>query len=147
MSLYCAAGGVDADLTPQLHDLFLESIAKLGERSRVLIVPPDQSRLHSRAGDLTRYAWQHYGDRLSAVLPALGTHTPMGPEQITRMFGEMPAELFHVHNWRTDVETLGEIPAEFIHEQSEGKLNYAWPAQVNRLIARGGFDQIGRAHV
>ena len=54
----------------------------------------------------------------------------------------MPQQLFRVHNWRTDVETVGEVPAEFIHEQSEGKLNYAWPAQVNRLIARGGFDLI-----
>jgi hypothetical protein len=58
------------------------------------------------------------------------------------MFGAVPAELFRVHNWRTDVETLGEVPAEFIHEQSEGKLNYAWPAQVNRLISNGGFDLI-----
>jgi len=47
-----------------------------------------------------------------------------------------------VHNWRTDVETLGEVPAEFIREQSEGKLSYAWPAQVNRLVSRGGFDLI-----
>jgi nickel-dependent lactate racemase len=37
---------------------------------------------------------------------------------------------------------LARVPAEFILEQSEGKLNYAWPAQVNRLIAHGGFDLI-----
>jgi nickel-dependent lactate racemase len=58
------------------------------------------------------------------------------------MFGDMPQELFRVHNWRTDVETLGEVPAEFIHEKSEGMLNYPWPAQVNRLISQGGFDLI-----
>jgi len=142
MSLYCAKGGVEADLFPQLKDLLAESLAKLGQRNRVLAVPPDQSRLHSRAGELTRYAWEHYGDRLNAVLPAPGTHTAMQPEQIARMFGAMPQELFLVHNWRTDVETLGEVPAEFIYEQSEKKLNFAWPAQVNRLIARGGFDLI-----
>ena len=34
------------------------------------------------------------------------------------------------------------FPAEFIREQSEGKLSYAWPAQVNRLISQGGFDLI-----
>ena len=142
MSLYCAKGGVEADLFPRLKDLLAESLAKLGQRNRVLAVPPDQSRLHSRAGELTRYAWEHYGDRLNAVLPALGTHTAMQAEQIARMFGAMPQELFLVHNWRTDVETLGEVPAEFIYEQSEKKLNFAWPAQVNRLIARGGFDLI-----
>jgi len=142
MSLYCATGSVEADLFPQLKDLLAESLAKLGKRNRVLAVPPDQSRLHSRAGELTRYAWEYYDDRLQAVLPALGTHAGMQPEQIARMFGSMPQQLFHLHNWRTDVETLGEVPREFIHEQSEGKLNYAWPAQVNRLIVRGGFDLI-----
>jgi nickel-dependent lactate racemase len=142
MSLYCAAGGIDSDLYPQLQKLLTESLEKLGERRRVLVVPPDQSRIHSRAGDLTRYAWEHYGDRLERVLPALGTHAPMGRESIGRMFGAMPFELFSAHNWRTDVETLGEVPAEFVHEQSEGKLNYAWLAQVNRLVSRGGFDLI-----
>jgi nickel-dependent lactate racemase len=148
MSLYCATGGVETDLSPddlsldELRELLVESLAQLGERKRVLVVPPDGSRVHSRAGELTRYAWEYYRDRLSAVLPALGTHAAMRPEQISRMFGAMPQELFRVHNWRTDVETLGEVPAEFIHEQSEGKLNYAWPAQVNRLIAHGGFDLI-----
>ncbi len=143
MSLYCAVGSAETDLTSaELNGLFAESLAKLGERRRVLAVPPDQSREHSRAGELTGYAWKYYGDRLKAVLPALGTHTAMRPEQIARIFGEVPQNLFHVHNWRTGIETLGEVPAEFIREQSEGKLNYAWPAQVNKLISQGGFDLI-----
>jgi nickel-dependent lactate racemase len=125
-----------------LNDLLVEGLAKLGPRNKVLAVPPDQTREHSRSGELTRYAWKHYGDRLQAVLPALGTHTAMRPDQIAHMFGEVPQNLFRVHNWRTDVETLGEVPAEFIREQSEGKLNYAWQAQVNKLISQGGFDLI-----
>ena len=138
MSLFCAIGSLETDLSAeQLKDLLAESLAKLGERKQRLAVPPDQSRAHSRAGELTRYAWEYYGDRLKAVLPALGTHTAMRPEQIEQMFGDVPLDLFHVHNWRTDIETLGEVPAEFIREQSEGKLNYAWPAQVNRLICAG----------
>lgn len=142
MSLYCAHGGVDADLTPHLKELLGEALAKLGPRHNVLVVPPDQSREHSRAGELTRYTFEHYGEDLKAVLPALGTHTPMRPDQIANMFGNMPQNLFHAHNWRTDIETLGEIPADYIREQSEGKLDYAWPAQVNRLISQGGFDLI-----
>jgi hypothetical protein len=39
MSLYCAMGGVEADLFPQLKDLLAESLAKLGQRNRVLAVP------------------------------------------------------------------------------------------------------------
>ena len=143
MSLYCATGSVDTDLTPQqLNDLLVESLAKLGDRKTVLAVPPDQSREHSRAGELTGYVYKHYGDKLKAVLPAIGTPTPMRPDQIVHMFPAVPADLFKVHNWRTDIETLGEVPAEFIREQSEGKLTYAWPAQVNKLISQGGFDLI-----
>ncbi len=143
MSLFCAKGSVETDLSPlELKDLFSKSLAKLGERHRVLAVPPDASRLHSRAGELTGHAFEYFGDRLKAVLPAIGTHTPMRPDQLAHMFPAVPQELFRVHNWRTDIETLGEVPAEFIREQSEGKLNYAWPAQVNRLISQGGFDLI-----
>jgi nickel-dependent lactate racemase len=143
MSLYCAVGSVDTELSgQQLNDLLIESLAKLGERHRVLAVPPDQSREHSRAGELTGYIYKHYGDRLKAVLPAIGTHTPMRPDQIAHMFAAVPQDLFKVHNWRTDIETLGEIPAEFIRDQSEGKLDYSWPAQVNKLISSGGFDLI-----
>jgi nickel-dependent lactate racemase len=143
MSLYCSVGSVDTDLSPlELQELLFDALGKLGPRSQVLAVPPDQSRAHSRAGELTHDAWRFYGDRLKAVLPALGTHTAMRPDQLARMFGEIPQELFHVHRWRTDIETLGEVPSEFIREQSEGKLDYAWPAQVNRLISSGGFDLI-----
>ena len=34
------------------------------------------------------------------------------------------------------------VPREFICEQSEGKLNCEWPAQVNRLVRGGEFDLI-----
>jgi nickel-dependent lactate racemase len=143
MSLYCAIGSPETDLSPeQLKELLAEALAKLGARSSVLAVPPDQSREHSQAGLLTRFVWEHFGDRLKAVLPAIGTHTPMRPDQLAHMFAGVPQELFKVHNWRTDIETLGEIPAEFIREQSEGKLDYPWPAQVNKLISQGGFDLI-----
>jgi nickel-dependent lactate racemase len=143
MSLYCAVGGVDTDIeSQQLADLLAESFEKLGTRSRVLAVPPDMTRLHSKSGTITCSIYEHFGDRLKAVLPAIGTHAPMQPAQIEHMFPGVPHSLFHVHNWRTDVETLGEVPAEFIQEQSEGKLDFAWPAQANRLISQGGFDLI-----
>jgi nickel-dependent lactate racemase len=143
MSLYCSVGSPENSLSPeQLRELLNDALARLGPRNAVLAVPPDQSREHSQAGLLTRFVFEHYGERLKAVLPAIGTHTPMRAAQIARMYAGVPQNLFRVHNWRTDVETLGEVPAPFIREQSEGKLNYPWPAQVNTLISRGGFDLI-----
>jgi nickel-dependent lactate racemase len=143
VSLYCAQGGPDRELSAsELKDFLSAALARLGRRKKVLAVPPDQTRTASRAGELTRYAWDFYGESLRAVLPALGTHKRMSAEQIAGMFGHVPPGLFHAHKWREDVETIGVVPREFIYEQSEGKLDYEWPAQVNRLISRGEFDLI-----
>src|SRR5260370_15734514 len=100
------------------------------------------TRFPTGAGNLTSNAYEFYGNRLSAVLRAVGTHAAMTRGQIAKMFGGIPFELFHAHNWRKDVVTLGEVPAEFVHEQSEGKLNYTWPVQINRMLVEGDFDLI-----
>jgi len=143
MSLYVAKGSPDAEISDdELKSLLFQALDAIGPRRRVLAVPPDQTRIHSRAGELTRFAWQYYGEHLEAILPALGTHAAMSSHQLTRMYGAIPQELFRVHNWRTDVETLGEVPCEFIEKVSEGKLHYPWPAQTNRLISRGGHDLV-----
>ncbi|MHB1021716.1 MAG: nickel-dependent putative hexonate epimerase [Acidobacteriaceae bacterium] len=143
MSLFYAVGSESTELSPaQVREALFTALNKLHDRKRVLAVPPDFTRFHSKAGELTRYAWEYYGDRMTDVLPALGTHTPMTPQQISHMFGDMPQTLFRPHNWRTDVTTVGDVPSEFIHEQSEGKLDYSWPAQVNKLLVEGNFDLI-----
>ncbi len=143
MSVLLELGDEHTELSSAgLQQKLVGALDRLGKCERVLAIPPDISRFHSRAGELTQYTHGYYGERLRAVLPALGTHAAMTAEQLLRMFGEMPQTLFHVHDWRKDAVTLGEVPAEFIHEQSEGKLHYAWPAQVNRLVAEGDFDLI-----
>jgi nickel-dependent lactate racemase len=143
MSLYCGQGGPDRELTStELREFLFKAFERLGLRNKVLAIPPDQTRTASRAGELTRYAWNYYGERLGAVLPALGTHKAMSADRIAAMFGDVPQSLFHAHNWREDVETIGTVHSEFIRKQSEGKLDYEWPAQVNRLILNGGFDLI-----
>jgi nickel-dependent lactate racemase len=143
MSLYCAQGSPDRELSSgELKELFLTALEKLGKRNKVLAIPPDQTRAASQAGELTRHALKYYGANLGAVLPAIGTHRAMSSQQLSAMFGDVPHELFRVHKWREDVETIGVVPKEFIREQSEGKLDYDWPAQVNRLVTRGQFDLI-----
>jgi len=143
MTLYCGQGGPDRELTSdELRDLFLGALEKVGKRSKVLAIPPDHTRVATRAGELTRHAWKYYGPGFCAILPALGTHRAMSSEQLVSMFGEIPSALFHAHKWREDVETIGVVPRDFIREQSEGRLDYDWPAQVNRLVSRGQFDLV-----
>jgi len=141
MSLFLEIGSEQSNLSVvDLKEGLFHALHALGQRDRVLAIPPDMSRFHSGAGDLTKSAYEFYRERLSAILPALGTHAPMTPGEIAKMFGGIPFDLFHAHNWRKDAVTLGEVPAEYVHEQSEGKLNYTWPVQINRMLVEGGFD-------
>jgi len=119
-----------------------EALAKLGARKRVLVVPPDFTRFHSRAGLLTSLAYEYFGKNLVDILPALGTHSPMTSEQIHEMFPGVPESLFRVHNWRTGITTVGTVPAEFVKEVSGGAVDFPWPAQVANLIATGKHDLI-----
>ena len=38
--------------------------------------------------------------------------------------------------------SLGEVPSEYVKWISEGRADFSWPAQVNKLIIEGGFDLI-----
>jgi len=141
--LFYARGGVHEDLTHEdLKQGLYAAFERLGPRRKVMVVPPDFTRFHSRGGEMTRIAWNYYRDNLTDVLPALGTHTAMPAHQIKEMFGDVPASLFRVHDWRQGIVTLGQVPASFLREVSENRVFYEWPAQVSRLIAEGGHDLI-----
>jgi nickel-dependent lactate racemase len=143
MSLFLAVGSKETEIAPEAAKAYLfEALGKLPPPKKVLAVPPDFTRFHSKAGELTAYVSEFYGDALTDVLPALGTHKPMSDYEISTMFGRTPRSLFRVHDWRNDVVTLGEVPSEFMQEVSEGKLDYTWPAQVNRLVRDGSHDLI-----
>jgi nickel-dependent lactate racemase len=125
-----------------LKNGLFEALKKLGDKKKVLAIPPDYTRFPSRAGELTEFTWEFYGPKLTDILPALGTHSPMTDEQISHMFGKTPRGLFRDHDWRNDVVTLGTVPGEFIKDVSEGAVDYPWPAQVNKLLVEGDFDLI-----
>lgn len=141
--IYFETGSPSSSLSDEdLRQGLYSALNQLGGKNKVLAIPPDYTRLPSRAGILTRMAWDYYGDRLTDILPALGTHTPMTNIQIDHMFPDVPKSLFREHNWRNDVITLGIVPGSYVEEVSEGKVNYSWPAQVNKLLVDGNFDLI-----
>jgi nickel-dependent lactate racemase len=142
MLLYKRGSENDVFDEEDLRKGLIEAFEKLGEKKKVLAIPPDFTRFHSHGGVLTRLTWEYYKEKLTDILPALGTHTAMTEKDIKTMFGNTPLNLFRVHDWRKDVVTLGEVPSDFIYQQSEGKLDYAWKAQVNKLLVEGNFDLI-----
>jgi nickel-dependent lactate racemase len=141
--IYFESGSINQEFSSEdLKKGLFEALEKMGKKHKVLAIPPDYTRLPSRAGELTEYAWQFYGDAMTDVLPALGTHSPMTSHQIEHMFGTLPASLIREHDWRNDVVTLGHVPAEFVKEVSGGAVEFSWPAQVNKLLIEGNFNLI-----
>jgi nickel-dependent lactate racemase len=141
--LYSERGSAKDKLSlDDLRDGLYKALAQLGKRQRVLVVPPDFTRFHSQAGVLTKLIYDYYDERLTDVLPALGTHTPMTPEQIAEMYAGVPPALFRIHNWRTGVATVGEVPADFVRQATDGAVDFAWQAQLARLIWTGKHDLI-----
>jgi nickel-dependent lactate racemase len=132
----------DKLLVDDLKEGLFKALDALGPRRRVLVVPPDFTRLHSQAGILAKLIHDYYGPRLTDVLPALGTHTPMTPEQIAEMYAGVPPGLFRVHHWRTGVATVGEVPSEFVRQASGGAVDFPWQAQLANLIWTGKHDLI-----
>ena len=118
------------------------ALVKIGQRKKILVVPPDFTRFHSRAGDITTLLYNYFRESLTDIRPALGTHSTMTESEIAEMYKGVPKELFRIHDWRKDVVTVGTVPAEYISELTEGKLNYTWPAQLNRIVKSGGYDLI-----
>jgi nickel-dependent lactate racemase len=141
--LYYSRGSAETNLENEdLKEGLYEALEQLGERRKVIAVGPDISRFHSRAGYLTEQAWRYYGSALTDVLPALGTHAPMTPDEMKSMYGEVPAGLFRVHDWKNGLATLGAVPSEVVKELSEGKLDFEWPAQVNARLVNEDYDLI-----
>jgi len=142
MVLYSRGSPTDNLNRDDLRAGLSAALDRLGIRKRVVAVPPDFTRFHSQAGLLTELAWEYYGDTLTDVLPATGTHFPMTQEEIGSMFGGVPRGLFRPHDWRNGLSALGEVPAGFVARVSEGAVDYSIPIRIDTLLAKGNHDCI-----
>jgi nickel-dependent lactate racemase len=127
----------------EIRAALAESLA--GRRLRkALVIPPDFTRFHSNAGFITNTCFHLLTAAGCAVdvLPALGTHAAMTRAECREMYGDVPYERFIVHNWRSDVVDLGEVPGHFLDEATEGLWNEPVRVEVNRLVVDDAYDLI-----
>ena len=147
MPTYIAHGGKDTVIrSEEKRALLLEALLKLGGiPKKILVIPPDITRLHSNAGELTQILyelWETANGTTFDILPAIGTHAPMTEEQISEMYGDLPKATYHDHHWRTGLHYFGEVPSEFVKEVSGSKLDYSIPVAVNRRLVEGEYELI-----
>jgi nickel-dependent lactate racemase len=125
------------------RELIRKLLTSLGDPERVLLVPPDFTRCHSGAGELTVMLYEQLGRHARvAILPALGTHAPMTDAERETMFPGIPASAFHVHDWRKGLTRLGEVPAAFVRDITAGRLDFPIGCDVNHLLVDEQWDGI-----
>ena len=128
----------------ELRELVYRFLDEAGELGKVLVLPPDHTRLNSMAGPITELVYE----KLSAagvqvdILPTLGTHNPMTDAQLRMMFGDrIPLSVFKVHDWRNGITRRGEIPGEILSELSGGQVDYSVGVEVSTMLF-DGYDLI-----
>jgi nickel-dependent lactate racemase len=136
-----ADGGVDRaigsdELAAHVRDLVAAEVIERGAR-RVLLVPPDHTRLQSRAGEITALVYEELATRECSVtvLPATGTHRAMSPAEIDLLFGRrIPLDRVVEHRWRDRLVQVGEIGADEVAALSGGRFAEAIPVEVDELL-------------
>ncbi len=144
--LYCAEQRLDGEITLDQLDAVIEQVVKKlsAERQlkKVLIIPPDYTRFHSRSGEITSKLYDLLGDAVTMVIPALGTHYKMTDEEKTSMFKGVPLSLIHDHDHKNEVIRLGTIDGDEVAKISRGAVSFDWPIEVNRLLVEEPWDLI-----
>ncbi|MCL2616501.1 MAG: lactate racemase domain-containing protein [Defluviitaleaceae bacterium] len=140
-NLFLQAGRANALTDAQIEEVLAKAVASCPGAKKVLLLPPDITRSGSYAGPIARMLCRLLPDAKIDIMPALGTHAPMTDYEIEKMYG-LPKEWFLVHRWRDDVVKIGEVPAEYISEISEGLMNVSIPVEVNRAILDPSYNLI-----
>lgn len=122
----------------------IEAKARICRRpGRVLLLPPDITRAHSGAGWITEKFYRIFSAEADVhVIPTLGQHVPHTPEQNRWMFGSIPEEKIHKHDWRAGSKTIGTVPADFVRETSGGAADWEIPVSLNNMLLDEPWDLI-----
>jgi nickel-dependent lactate racemase len=141
MATYFARGGTRDDIsTAEKREALAQALKVIGRSLRkVLVLPPDHTRLNSDAGELTRLLYETLRSKAEVdIMPALGTHSAMTEAQLRMMFGDsIPLARFKVHDWRNGIRQVGEVPGKLIREWSGGLVDYSVRIEVSNLLFAG----------
>jgi len=145
MAEIVSKSGLDLALTAaDKREILTTALDRIGGApKRVLLLPPDITRLNSNAGELTAMLYEMLSPTAEIdILPTIGTHAPMTEGEIRDMFGDgIPLDRFHVHDWRNGVVHQGDIPGSMLSDWSEGRVDYSVSVDVDKILF-GGYDLI-----
>jgi len=99
--------------------------------------------MHSGAGKLTEMLYRLFAAEADVhVIPTLGQHVPHTPEENRQMFGSIPNERIHAHDWRGGSVQIGELSSRFVDETTQGAATWPLPIVLNRMLIEEKWDLI-----
>lgn len=111
----------------------------------VLLIPPDYTRLNSKAGFITNQYYRiltKQGCNVE-IMPALGSHMAMTEKECAEMFGtEIPFDKIIVHDYKRDSIQLGVIESKFVEEVTNGEFSLDIPIELNKIFIENRYDLI-----
>jgi nickel-dependent lactate racemase len=116
----------------------------IAELRRVLLLPPDITRAHAGVGWMTEHLYRTLtaaGAEVQ-VIPTLGQHVPHTAADNEWMFGSIPPERIHAHDWKNGVTHVGTVPAEFVKEATGGAADWELPVDLNTMTVTEPWDLI-----
>ena len=116
----------------------------ISDLKRVLLLPPDLTRAHSGVGWMTEHLF-HSLEGMGTdvhVIPTLGQHVPHTEEDNRWMFGTIPNNRIHAHDWRDGVTHVGTVPAEYVRQMTGGKVDWEMPIDLNSMLLDQQWDLI-----
>jgi nickel-dependent lactate racemase len=121
-----------------------EARGRIGkEPRRVLLLPPDLTRAHSGSGKITETLYKALAPRCDVhVIPTLGQHLPHTAEQNRWVFGSIPNERIHVHDWIGGVTRVGVIPGAMVSSSTGGVADWDIPVDLNSSLMSENWDLI-----
>jgi nickel-dependent lactate racemase len=124
--------------------LLAEARARINkEFRRVLLLPPDLTRAHSGSGKITETLYKALAPYSDVhVIPTLGQHVPHTAEQNRWVFGDIPNERIHVHDWISGVTRLGVIPRGLVAQSTNDLADWDIPVDLNTSLMREPWDLI-----
>ena len=125
----------------QLEKIVKESLKDFSAIKRVLLIHPDYTRTDftDKLVPLIYKELKNKGMSQIDSLNAGGTHRLMTEEEIRSKLG-LPSQINfdnyynHEYNDPQQLMTVGEIPASFVAEKTQGELSQSIPVVVNKLI-------------
>ena len=133
---------------PRLAELMQQTVAEARRRicarpKRVLLLPPDITRAHSGVGRLTEMLYDALSSEADVhVIPTLGQHVPHTAAENRRMFGVIPNERIHAHDWRDGCTPVGELSGAAVSKACGGVADWPIPLYLNRMLMEEPWDLI-----